>query len=186
MCNNACINFGQKVISHDMVYDKKVIELGSYNVNGTLRNHVLSLKPSYYIGVDMVQGPCVDVVCKAEDILNLYGVENFNLVISTEMMEHVYDWKKIINNMKMLCKPNGYVLITTRSYGFAKHNWPDDFWRFEDYDMRYIFSDSDSLIVEKDSQDIGVFVFAKKPEQGWNLSLIDTYQLYNIKEDRRM
>lgn len=191
MCNPACINFGKKLLKPEDITSKRIIELGSLNVNGSLKEHITQFEPLEYIGVDINEGKGVDIICKAEDILGIYGPNSFDLVISTEMVEHIFDWKKVINNMKKLCKCGGKILITTRSHGFPLHGWPFDHWRFETYDMKYIFSDFNehgSVVIEKDNMDIGVFVMVQKPKYVYDYRLLnlDDYRLYNIVYDLRI
>lgn len=68
-----------------------MIEVGSLNVNGSLRPLLGSFKPNLYVGTDIVKGPGVDVVCKAEDLLRTFPKSSFDVLISTELMEHVRD-----------------------------------------------------------------------------------------------
>lgn len=187
MCNNACIEFGKKYLVEQWVIGKTVIEVGSLNVNGSLRSHIESLKPSKYTGVDIREGNGVDEICKIEDVLDKFGKESFDVVISTELLEHIFDWKKAINNLKSICKRGGFILITTRSYGFEKHGWPHDHWRYELYDMRYIFSDSQILRLEKDNE-FGVLMLAYKyPEPiPYGNVVLDDYLIYNINYDLRI
>ena len=83
----------------------------------------------------------MDVICKAEDMLDVFGKDSFDVIISTELLEHVLDWRKVINNFKNVCKRDGIIVITTRSYGCLYHGHPYDFWRYEIEDMKHIFSD---------------------------------------------
>lgn len=182
MCSPSCINFGQRMLSEIDIKNKRIIDIGSYNFNGSMKKYAMSNNPSEYIGVDLQKGPCVDVICDIKDLLNVYKENSFDIVISTELLEHVYEWRIAINNMKLLCKNNGIILITTRSKGFAKHDWPGDHWRFEIRDMEYIFSDCITHI-EPDTFDIGVFVKAIKP-QNFELKNLDMYGLYNIEYNR--
>lgn len=183
MCDKSCVDFGLKCFNNPvLIKGKRVIEIGSRDVNGNVKDNIMTYAPQEYIGVDIEHGKNVDVICKAEDLLDKYGLESFDVVISTELMEHVYDWKKVINNMKLLCKGGGLIMITTRSFGFAKHNWPEDYWRYEVGDMEYIFSDflpRGYLTVEKDWQNPGVFVFGQKPS-AYQLKNLDGYKLYQI------
>ena len=49
-----------------------------------------------------------------EDVCNTKLKENsFNLVISTQVIEHVEDDKKLVNEMLRLCKKNGYIYVTS-------------------------------------------------------------------------
>jgi 2-polyprenyl-3-methyl-5-hydroxy-6-metoxy-1,4-benzoquinol methylase len=185
MCNINCIGFGEKNLTAADVRGKRVIEIGSYDVNGSLRPYVMSMKPAEYVGVDIAKGYGVDVVCSAEHLRERFGDERFDVVISTEMIEHVRDWRKVISNMKNLCRPGGIVLITTRSYGFEYHGWPYDFWRFEVSDMEEVFSDFRMVHIESDSMDPGVFISARKPDDFTERSLSDI-ELYSVVAERRV
>jgi SAM-dependent methyltransferase len=172
MCDQACIEFGIKHIRKDMVYGKSVIEVGSLDVNGSVRHDVMRFDPSSYIGIDIMPGPGVDAIC---DISTKKEVakEEYDMVISTEALEHIEDWRQAINNMKDMLKVGGYILITTRSPGFSRHNHPYDFWRFTEADMIKIFSEYDIVAIESDIYAPGIFIFAKKirPEK-FDLSTI--------------
>jgi hypothetical protein len=64
--------------------------------------------------------------------------------------------------MKSVLKRNGYIYITTRSYGFPYHAYPYDFGRYEIEDMKKIFSDFEIIKLVKDHEAPGVFLKAKK------------------------
>ena len=185
MCNVACIVFGVKNLTQGEVQGKKVIEVGSYDVNGSLRPVVESWGAAEYVGVDIVPGPGVDVICKAENLVEKFGKQSFDVVISTELLEHVRDWKKVIANIKGICRPNGTILITTRSYGFGYHAYPHDFWRYEVEDMKQIFSDCEILGLEKDFQAPGVFVKVRKPKSFAEKDL-SNYNLYSVVANKRV
>ena len=179
MCNEACITFGAKSLTKQEVEGKRVIDVGSLDVNGSLRQTVESLGPAEYVGVDIRQGPGVDVICRAEDIVERFGKESFDIVVSTELLEHVRDWRRVISNIKRVCKRSGVILITTRSYGFPEHDYPFDFWRYEIEDMKDIFSDCDIESLECDHLGPGVFVKVRKPNHFVENDLHD-YRLYSM------
>src|SRR5512133_1128292 len=87
--NQACIEYGTTHLTSGDVRGKSVLEVGSQNVNGSLRSYVEGLGPSRYFGVDMTPGDGVDEVCSAEKLIERFGVDAFDVVISTEMLEHV-------------------------------------------------------------------------------------------------
>ena len=184
MCNAYCISFGAINLKPEEVKGKRVIEVGSYDVNGSLRSLVESYYPAEYIGVDIAEGPGVDVISKAEDILERFGKESFDIVISTELLEHVLDWRKSIHNIKNICKPGGIILITTASYGCPYHGHPYDFWRYELEDMKHIFSDCLIEKLEK-SPSKGVFVKMKKAHNFVEKDLAD-HNLYSILLNKRV
>ncbi len=179
MCNKACIEFGQANLKEEDVRGKSVIEVGSFDLNGSLRPIAEAFRPSSYIGVDLQKGPGVDQICDAHDILDRFGYGIFDLLISTELLEHVRDWRKVISNFKHILKPNGVLLITTRSKGFCYHDYPFDFWRYEISDMRVLFSDLIIEVIEKDPSEPGVFIKARKPNTFTENNMTD-YQLYSI------
>ena len=95
----------------------KVIEIGSYDVNGTIRA-VIGLCEEY-VGVDLTEGPGVSVVEYGHrvDICDGY----FDLSLSSECFEHDPYWKLTFLNMIRLTKPNGVVAFTCASNGRPEH-----------------------------------------------------------------
>jgi SAM-dependent methyltransferase len=106
----------------------------------------------------------VDRVLDARQLVETFGPMAFDIVITTEMVEHVRDWPQVISNLKGVLRPGGHLLVTTRSKGFPYHGWPYDFWRYEADDMRQIFGDLELIAVEADTASPGIFVFARRPE----------------------
>jgi SAM-dependent methyltransferase len=162
MANISGIVFGAKNLDKTEINGKRVIEVGCCDFNGSIRPLIESWQPSEYIGVDILEHPSVDIICSVEKLEERFGKESFDVVISTEMIEHVRNWKLAISNLKNVCKPGGSILITTRSYGYPCHGYPNDFWRFEIDDMKQIFSDCEILSLEGDYQMPGVFIKVKK------------------------
>ena len=185
MCNQSCIQFGAKNLTGEEIKEKRVLEVGSVDVNGNLRPIVEAHGPREYVGVDIEKGRGVDVVCRAEDILQTFGRESFDAVISTEMLEHIRDWRTVVSNIKNICRPGGVVLLTTRSHGFKYHGFPYDFWRYEQEDMKNIFSDFEIQALQGDPEMPGVLLKAKKPAHFAEKDLSE-YKLYSIVTNRKM
>ena len=96
-------------------------------------------------------------------IVGRFGVESFDVVISTETLEHVLGWRTAVNNMKLVLRSGGYIYITTRSKGFSYHGYPYDYWRFEASDLIKIFRDFEIIKIERDWEAPGAFLKARKP-----------------------
>ena len=185
MCTKDCLDFGERCLEIQEVRNKKVLEVGSTNVNGSLRNFVVCLGPQQYLGVDISSGAGVDLICKAEDLVQTFGANFFDVVICTEVLEHVRDWRAVISNLKNVLSPNGILLITTRSKGFAYHSAPYDFWRYQIPDIKTIFSDLQINNLERDPSHPGVFLKARKPDN-FNEAVLDEVKLYSIVKRKRL
>lgn len=96
--------------------DKRVLEIGSYNINGTMRDFFFACK---YIGLDVMEGHSVDVVCKGHE----YKAprESFDTVLSCECFEHDPYWKETFGNMYRLVRPGGLLFFTCASTGRPEH-----------------------------------------------------------------
>jgi hypothetical protein len=108
---------------------KSVIEVGSYDVNGTVRPIIGAHGPASYVGVDMSPGPGVDVVAHVADLPDMYPA-GFDVVVTTEMLEHVEDWRSTFVALTALVKDGGHLVLSTRSPGFVYHPFPIDCWRY--------------------------------------------------------
>ena len=114
-----------------------------------------------------------------------FGANAVDVLISTELIEHVRDWRLVVHNFKQVVKPGGTLLITTRSPGFPYHSYPYDFWRYEPADFRALFADLDIEALEQDPTAPGVFLKARKP---LTFGEVDTggHTLHSVLTGRRM
>jgi len=142
-------------------------------------------RPREYIGIDIEAGKYVDIVLPAERLVDHFGPESFDVVISTEVIEHVFDWRLVINNMKAVLRRGGYIYVTTRSKGFPYHAYPYDFWRYETSDMIRIFKDFEIIRLETDWEAPGVFLKARKPIN-WRPIDLNNIELYSIVLGKRV
>jgi SAM-dependent methyltransferase len=161
--HDSVMTFGTEVLTAAHVYGKSVLEVGSMDVNGSLRGHVISLGPSSYVGVDFMAGAGVDVICDASCLEQRFGTEAFDVVISTEMLEHAEDWRGAISAMKNVLRPGGVFLLTARGPGFPLHGYPHDWHRFTVQDFGRVFADFEDCSLRNDPQYPGVLLLARKP-----------------------
>lgn len=149
------------------VKDKRVVETGAYDYNGSVRGVYEAMGPASYTGTDAQPGPGVDLVCPAEKLPDLLGADSADVVISTEMLEHADAWRAAVTGMVRILAPGGLLLLTTRSPGFPYHPHPVDCWRFSVDHMDGI-AEACSLEVirlepDPDWNCPGVFLLARKP-----------------------
>lgn len=89
--------------------DCRVLELGSRNINGTVRDFFSGCD---YVGVDYSPGPLVDVQC----LFHEYRSDRlFNTIISCEAFEHDPYIEQSLDNALSLLKPGGLFVATWAS-----------------------------------------------------------------------
>lgn len=93
----------------------RVLDIGSLDLNGNNRYLFEDYK---YLGVDIGYGENVDLVCCGHEVKDAYG---FDVVISTECLEHDQFWPKTLANMISLTKPNGLMLFSCATTGRPEH-----------------------------------------------------------------
>lgn len=179
MCNIEAVLWGAKHLARAEVQGKRVLEVGSYDVNGTIRPIISLLEPAEYIGVDIQAGPGVDVICPAEKLVERFGRESFDLVVSIAALEHIRDWRGAVTNLKNVCKTGGTLFLIVPSV-WPYHEYPGDYWRFFPDDIRRIFSDFEIAVLEEDERK-PTLVYAKmiKPAGFIEADLAD-YPLYCV------
>ena len=109
---------------HKNIKDKKILDVGSYDVNGTMKP---IFEQGQYIGLDMEKGPNVDVVGKSQEIP--FIDDFFDIVISSSCFEHDDMFWVSFKEMSRVLKPGGYMYIQAPQNG-PYHGWPGDNWRF--------------------------------------------------------
>jgi O-antigen biosynthesis protein len=114
-----------------------LLEVGSYDVNGSVRQVV-----DVSIGIDIREGPGVDLVLDANDLVEHFGEGAFDSIVSAEMLEHCENWRGAINNMWGVLKDGGMLVLTACAPGKGRHDYPADYWRFTPKDLAKIFGDN--------------------------------------------
>ena len=89
---------------------KRVLDIGSLDVNG---NNRYLFKTCKYIGLDVVPGPNVDVV----SIAHLYMPSTpFDVVLSTNALEHDLYWRQTLDAMLTFLKPAGLLFFSVAAF----------------------------------------------------------------------
>lgn len=118
MAHTNQIDFCKKIrrVFPEYFEDKDVLDIGSLDVNG---NNKYLFKRCDYIGLDVGEGPNVDVVSPG----HLYNApdESFDTVISTEVFEHDMFYRETIQNIIRMLKPGGVFVFTCASTGRPEH-----------------------------------------------------------------
>lgn len=96
--------------------NKKVLEVGSLNINGSVRDF---FNDCNYVGLDVGAGEGVDVVCGGEK----YAApdSSFDVTCSAECFEHNPYWVDTVKNMIRLTRSGGLIFFTCATEGRAEH-----------------------------------------------------------------
>jgi GT2 family glycosyltransferase/glycosyltransferase involved in cell wall biosynthesis len=132
----------------------RILEVGSRNVNGSVRK-ILEPKSLNYVGVDLFEGNGVDIVLDVASLRDQFGDDKFDVVVSTEMLEHCGNWQEALYQMSSVLRQGGMLIITTRSPGFELHDYPTDYWRFSHEDFAEIFSPIGEILLLRDDMTLG-------------------------------
>jgi SAM-dependent methyltransferase len=98
----------------------RVLEVGAYDVNGSVRGISAStVQPAEYIGVDLAPGPGVDVVASGHEVD--FPEASFDLTLSAECLEHNPHWEATLRNMRRMTRPNGFVVVSCATLGRLEH-----------------------------------------------------------------
>lgn len=92
----------------------KVLDCGSLDVNG---NNRYLFTDCEYLGIDIGQGPNVDLVCPIHE----FHGKDYDLIISTECFEHDRHYKDSLQNIVRMLKPGGFFIFTCATTGRREH-----------------------------------------------------------------
>lgn len=121
--------FVADVVEAQQIAGRSVLEMGSLDVNGTVRDFFTGP----YVGIDAQAGPGVDYVCRSWD--TPFEAGSFDVVVSTEMLEHDERPALTFKEANRLLPHHGHLIVTARGPGFPQHDYPSDYWRFTPDDM---------------------------------------------------
>ncbi len=108
MCHRSILDFFHAEVGRRDIEGRSILEVGSRDVNGTMRPFLVSLGARHYLGVDIEPGPGVDRVCDVASLPSELAGQCFDVVVTTEMLEHVRDWRSAVVSLKRMVRdPSG-------------------------------------------------------------------------------
>jgi SAM-dependent methyltransferase len=99
-----------------------------------------------YVGADLEGNPLADVLLNEDGSVPLPDAQ-FNLILSTQVLEHVADPELYVSECHRLLKPGGTLVITTHGIMFY-HPDPVDYWRWTSAGLDRILSGAGLCEVE--------------------------------------
>jgi len=123
----------------------RVLNVGS----GTWERYELPTKVTEYVRMDIVKGPNVDVVGRAENIPFPDG--SFDSIISTQVFEHIENPEQATREAKRVLKSGGNILITVPQWN-ELHEEPHDYWRYTRYGLQSLFERHGFKLINMDQR----------------------------------
>jgi len=89
-----------------------------------------------YFRLDIEKTAKPDILC---DIHQIKWKSNFfDTIIATEVLEHLYEPQKAVNEIHRILKPGGTCILSTR-FIYPYHPDPKDYYRFTQDSLNYLF-----------------------------------------------
>lgn len=97
---------GVRYVYPEYFNKKRILEVGSLDINGTIRGFFPKCE---YIGLDVGEGKGVDIVCPIHEY---FSPQQFDVIVSTEMLEHDKYWQESLLSMYANLKSQGLFILT--------------------------------------------------------------------------
>ena len=124
-------------------FDGPFLEVGSKNYGTTQDLRSLFSAENEYIGIDMEDGPGVDIVLDItadfEQIDKKLDKKRFGTIFCLSVLEHCEDPFKMADNLTSLLKSNGQICLSV-PFAWQIHGYPNDYWRFTPEGIRKLFA----------------------------------------------
>lgn len=120
------------------VHGAHVLEIGARARSGTLYRHLLA-SHVHYVGMDILDGPNVDVVGDAHALSRHFAPSTIDALFSISVFEHLAMPWKVILEMNRILKTGGLVFVGTHPL-YPHHDRPWDFYRFTEDGFRALFN----------------------------------------------
>ena len=111
----------------------RVLELGAREIE-----NYGSIRPAFegcgeYVGLDMIEGPGVDVVMNAHELE--FGdderlIEPFDCVVATSFFEHDAAFWLSLRGVRAMLAHGGWFVMTVPFLEWGVHDYPGDYYRY--------------------------------------------------------
>jgi len=125
--------------------NRRTLDLGAQN--GPYATHF-----PRRIALDIKQGIGVKIIGDAQAL----GIRDasFDVVLCTEVLEHLPEPQRAIDEMYRVLSPGGQLLLTTR-FLFPIHDAPHDYFRFTKYGLRHLLRRFEIIELQEETDAVG-------------------------------
>lgn len=164
-------DYARKAIEGLDLKGKRVLEIGALDINSTAQGmsiRDLCQSAKSYHGIDQRAGPGVDQVVAASDY---DGAGKYDVVITTEALEHTADPESIIACADRALCPGGILIITAAGPDRAPHGWDgralsegEPYQNIDPSQLQAWLAEWDQVDVQHNTQARDVYAIAYKPK----------------------
>jgi SAM-dependent methyltransferase len=104
------------------------------------------------VAIDIRRGTGVDLLTDAHALA--LADASFDVVLCTEVLEHLREPQRAIDEMHRVLKPGGSLLLTTR-FLFPIHDAPHDYYRFTKYGLQHLLRRFEILELNEETTTMG-------------------------------
>jgi len=140
-------------INNDIGSYSKVLNIGS---GGFVANSVSKVKSNCVLNIDLDPDRNPDMVVDVCE-MNRFSDGEFDVVIMSEVLEHVKTPHLAINEIYRVLREGGK-LILTAPFLFEMHDRPHDYYRFTKHGLEYLLSDFSQVDIESRNSYFDVMV----------------------------
>lgn len=115
-----------------------LLEVGSRARSNIMRRELVPDGWSY-VGLDILDGPNVDIVGDAHELPALFPDQRFDAVMGFSVIEHLMMPWKFVTSLNRVLKIGALGVITSHQ-SWPLHDAPWDFWRFSDSSWLALFN----------------------------------------------
>jgi SAM-dependent methyltransferase len=130
---------------NDFIKNKNILNLVDFGCGEMPYKTIVTPHVNSYTGVDIPSNRNADLYLNEQGILPL---ENSfaDVIISTQVLEHVPEPKEYLNEAHRVLKSKGLLIISTHGY-WMYHPNPNDYWRWTSAGLKKIITESDFEII---------------------------------------
>jgi SAM-dependent methyltransferase len=139
--------FDAYIKENDTVFD---IGCGNKPFEAYIRTLTKNDDTSAYRGCDIVQSSeqKADIICDVTNIAEKSSA--YDIVICTQVMEHVFEHSKVFEEAYRLLKPGGFFIVSA-PFVWQIHEEPYDYYRFTKYGFIKLLENAGFLVQEAKS-----------------------------------
>lgn len=109
---------------------------------------------NYYFGVDWSPEGEADVINNLNEGLS-FADKSFDVVVCTDVIEHIFQYKNLMSEICRVLKPKGYLILGV-PFLYGLHEEPHDYFRYTRHGLRKLLGDA-GLAVHRINETGGPF-----------------------------